>query len=97
MEHGDEIIFLHSVKEGPSSQSYGLQVARLAGIPGEVIANARQNMSCIETGETRPTSRTRDLFQPGCSLSDKLKDVDPDELTPKQALELIYSFKKNLD
>jgi DNA mismatch repair protein MutS len=95
VEHGDEIIFMHSVKPGPASQSYGLQVARLAGIPKQVVASAKQHMSGQESRHFRPNTRNRHLFQQTSPMLDKLKDIDPDELTPKQALELIYSFKKN--
>ena len=47
-EHGDELVFLHAVKHGPASQSYGLQVAQKAGVPREVIASARAYLEKIE-------------------------------------------------
>ena len=94
VEHGDEIIFMHSVKQGPASQSYGLQVARLAGIPKPVTENARQHMSGQNVEDIPATNRTQDLFQQASPLLDKLNDIDPDKLTPKQALELIYLLKK---
>ena len=98
VEHGDEIIFMHSVKEGPASQSYGLQVARLAGIPQPVIASARQHLSVPDSGYHPAHARAaRDLFQQTDPLLEKLNHIEPDELTPKQALELIYSLKKNPD
>ena len=95
VEHGDEIIFMHTVKQGPASQSYGLQVARLAGIPKPVIANARLHMSDRDSGDYLANNQTgTDLFQKPASLLDQLKETNPDDLTPKQALELIYSLKK---
>jgi DNA mismatch repair protein MutS len=98
IEHGDDIIFMHSVKPGPANQSYGLQVARLAGIPAQAIQLARQKLHLLEQQSTQPQG---DLFhqpQPPeeCSaqaLLDEVQAIDPDELSPKQALELIYRLK----
>ena len=53
-EHGDEIVFLHAVKPGPASKSYGLQVAQKAGVPREVIANARAYLEKLERQHSRP-------------------------------------------
>ncbi len=62
VEHGDDIIFMHSVKNGPANQSYGLQVARLAGIPAQAIALARQKLqlarAAINPVTTRPVQPT---------------------------------------
>jgi DNA mismatch repair protein MutS len=100
MEHGDKIIFLHAVKEGPASQSYGLQVAALAGVPKSVIEKAKFKLSLLENQayiEQRTESGTNqlDLFldnesHPALAL---LEDINPDELNPKQALDLIYKLK----
>jgi len=98
IEHGDDIIFMHSVKPGPANQSYGLQVARLAGIPAQAIQLARQKLHLLEQQSTQPQG---DLFhQPApvedCSAQTLLTEVnaiDPDELSPRQALELIYRLK----
>jgi DNA mismatch repair protein MutS len=98
IEHGDDIIFMHSVKDGPANQSYGLQVARLAGIPAQAIALARQKLQLLEQQSTQSQP---DLFselplveQPGPDLlRAELDAVDVDELTPRQALELIYQLK----
>jgi DNA mismatch repair protein MutS len=98
IEHGDDIIFMHSVKDGPANQSYGLQVARLAGIPAQAIALARQKLQLLEQQSTQSQP---DLFnelplveQPGPDpLRVELDAVDVDELTPRQALDLIYQLK----
>jgi len=98
VEHGDDIIFMHSVKPGPANQSYGLQVARLAGIPAQAIQLARQKLHLLEQQSTQPQG---DLFHPPapveeCSAQTLLAEVeaiDPDELSPKQALEWIYHLK----
>jgi DNA mismatch repair protein MutS len=98
VEHGDDIIFMHSVKPGPANQSYGLQVARLAGIPAQAIQLARQKLHLLEQQSTQPQG---DLFhQPApveeCSAKSLLAEVeaiDPDELSPRQALEWIYRLK----
>jgi len=101
-EHGDRILFLHSVKEGPASQSYGLQVAQLAGIPAPVINKARLKLTQLENQEVRiqlgkdtSPSRQSDLFSAGPSpVEHKLASIDPDSLSPREALELVYTLKK---
>jgi len=100
MEHGDKIIFLHAVKDGPANQSYGLQVASLAGVPCSVIEKAKTKLRHLEDkaySEQQAESGTNqlDLFanqgsHPAISL---LEDIDPNELSPKQALELVYRLK----
>jgi len=55
-EHGDGIVFLHAVREGPANRSYGLQVAQLAGVPREVIAQARKYLEALESQRDRATS-----------------------------------------
>jgi DNA mismatch repair protein MutS len=98
IEHGEDIIFMHSVKDGPANQSYGLQVARLAGIPAQAISLARQKLRLLEQQSTQSQP---DLFselplveQPGADpLRAELDAVDVDELTPRQALDLIYQLK----
>ncbi|MDQ8037327.1 MAG: DNA mismatch repair protein MutS [Pedobacter sp.] len=102
-EHGERILFLHSVKEGPASQSYGLQVAQLAGIPAAVIHNARGKLAQLENQEVRtqlthqPASKPQqnDLFASGPSAVErKLGNINPDELSPREALDLLYALKK---
>ncbi|MGR8999463.1 MAG: DNA mismatch repair protein MutS [Gammaproteobacteria bacterium] len=100
MEHGDKIIFLHAVKDGPANQSYGLQVASLAGVPRSVIDNAKTKLRHLEDhaySEQQSATGVNqlDLFSsaechPVVTL---LEDIKPDDLTPKQALELLYKLK----
>ena len=97
MEHGEEIIFLHAVADGPANRSYGLQVAKLAGIPGSVLDRARERLLTLDTRPAQaPVSRQSELFQTSHPLQHYLDDITPDELTPKQALELLYLLKDKL-
>ncbi len=98
IEHGDDIIFLHRVKPGPANQSYGLQVARLAGIPAQAIQLARQKLHLLEQQSTQAQGDLFKALPPAEDLTphvliDELESVEPDELSPKQALELIYRLK----
>jgi DNA mismatch repair protein MutS len=99
-EHHDGIVFLHTVHEGPASKSYGLQVAQLAGVPHVVINQAKQKLHQLETAQPTASGNAPvaqpDLFSaPATSPAlDLLDTIHPDELTPKQALELLYQLKK---
>ena len=96
IEHGDEIIFLHTVKDGPASQSYGLQVARLAGVPKSVLSRAKIHMEesgCLPDHDHK--RQVEDLFHKSHPFEKILAGIDPDDLSPKQALELLYQLKKN--
>ncbi|MES2886258.1 MAG: DNA mismatch repair protein MutS [Pseudomonadota bacterium] len=99
-EAGDTLAFLHSVREGPANRSYGLHVAAIAGVPRSVISNARAILAELEQQPARaPTHNTTapqlNLFAEPPSKALKLLDaLDPDELTPKQALEALYKLKK---
>jgi DNA mismatch repair protein MutS len=107
-EHNERIVFLHHVLPGPASQSYGLAVAQLAGVPGEVISRAREHLSRLETSslphETPRPSKGKpavpqqsDLF---ASLPhpvlDELAKLDLDDLTPRRALDLLYALKTRI-
>jgi DNA mismatch repair protein MutS len=117
-EHGDGIVFLHAVKDGPANRSYGLQVAQLAGVPREVITQARRYLEALESdrdrqgtgSETGPQAAQRELplfaasqalprtsvaDAPGAAdpLRSALEAVDPDELSPKAALETLYRLR----
>jgi DNA mismatch repair protein MutS len=101
IEHGDKIVFLHQLKEGAANQSYGLQVAQLAGVPGDVISAARVKLQQLEQhryqGEARRNLPQPDLFTSDSAESElekRLQQIDPDDLSPKQALELIYELRK---
>ena len=102
IEHGDSIVFLHSVKDGPANQSYGLQVAQLAGVPRSVIKRARQRLQDLEqqASEQVPTSQLS-LFagmpQADDPLHNMMDVIEPDDLTPRAALELLYKLKETAE
>ena len=99
------LTFLHAVEDGPASQSYGLQVAKLAGVPGQVINAARRKLVLLENQQIAPSGQG-DLFAqaapalPADSTSsaamERLAAIEPDELTPKQALEALYELRRLL-
>ena len=108
-EWDGEVIFLHEVKRGAADRSYGVQVARLAGLPGKVVNRAKTILAELESGEGSGGAKvatliddlplfatTQDTPAPVPQSSDveaRLDDVVPDELTPKDALGLIYELK----
>ncbi len=99
VEHGDGIVFLHALREGPANQSYGLQVAALAGVPDKVIAQARRRLKELEAAALRHAEQNvqqLSLFpseEPHPAL-ERLEELEPDGLTPRQALELLYELKE---
>ncbi len=99
VEHGNRIVFMHSVKEGPANKSYGLQVAALAGVPENVIRNAKQKLHQLE-GENpqkvAPAPQQISLFaaEPPHPAIEKLEKVSVDNLTPRDAINLLYDLKK---
>jgi DNA mismatch repair protein MutS len=107
-EHNERIVFLHHVLPGPASQSYGLAVAQLAGVPGSVIQRAREHLARLET-----TSLPHDVprGEPGQVAAplqsdmfaalphpvlEELGKINPDDLTPRRALELLYTWKTRI-
>lgn len=100
-EHGDDIIFMYAVDDGPASQSYGLQVARLAGIPGEVIQVARNKLQQLEeTGISQDGPPLQsDLFSAPVrdELREQLRDLDVDSMTARDALNLLYELKNKAE
>ena len=99
VEHRDRIVFLHSVQEGPASQSYGIQVAQLAGIPIAAIRAARRKLAELEL-RSASASPQGDLFalpstaQPRDPVGELLETMDPDAMSPREALEALYRLKK---
>ncbi|WP_347988951.1 DNA mismatch repair protein MutS [Methylomonas sp. AM2-LC] len=100
MEHGDKIVFLHAIKDGPANQSYGLQVAALAGVPQVVIAKAKNKLQQLENLAYVDQSNQREINQLDLFSSQEchpavyfLDDIDPDNFSPKQALEVLYKLK----
>ncbi len=103
VEHKDSVVFLHAVEEGPASQSYGLQVAALAGVPKPVVRRARKDLQMLEDASlTRGnqddlflrTKMEKDLEPAVDALREELAKINPDTLTPREALELLYRLKK---
>jgi DNA mismatch repair protein MutS len=103
-EHGDSLVFLHAVKEGPANQSYGLQVARLAGVPKMVIQDARRYLGELEQRDhaARPAAPQQELeLVPPRDPADQavladLAQLDPDGLSPREALTVLFSLKERL-
>jgi len=112
VEHGKGIVFLHAVSDGPASQSYGLQVAQLAGVPGAVIRAARKHLALLEQQSLAHATPQLDLFAAPVSRDEvdepapadevaaiahpaleRLRDIDPDELRPREALDLLYELR----
>jgi DNA mismatch repair protein MutS len=108
VEHGDKLVFMHAVKDGPANRSFGLQVAALAGLPKSTVAQARRRLAELEQrgGESHASQMAPQaldapqqfgLFAAAPSAAqDALAALDPDELTPKQALEALYRLKSLL-
>ena len=104
VEHGDGIVFLHAVRDGPANQSYGLQVAALAGVPRKVVDLARTRLRELEQAAQRHAqaeSSQLSLFQASTAeaprraadpLRERLADLEPDQLTPRQALDALYEL-----
>ncbi|QDQ25113.1 DNA mismatch repair protein MutS [Chitinimonas arctica] len=102
VEHKDKIVFLHSVEEGPASQSYGLQVAQLAGVPRDTIRQAKRYLTELENQRATQGGQG-DLFslpqavEPELEpnpLVERLALVDPDQMTPREAHELLYELSR---
>ncbi len=100
IEHQHSIVFLHSVNEGAASQSYGLQVAALAGVPMQVIRTAKKQLRLLEQNSAAQSPQG-DLFDHRAveepeehPLIAALREIRPDELSPKSALEMLYELKK---
>ena len=103
IEHGEQIIFMHQVKDGPADRSYGIAVAALAGIPNEVITRAREILDTLENAPraslTEPPSAQLGLFDPappapgGAKVLEALDAIDPDSLSPREALDALYRLK----
>jgi DNA mismatch repair protein MutS len=116
VEHGDSIVFMHSVKEGPANQSYGLQVAALAGVPKDVIERARtklfqleetsaaaaivpaQTLKAGKDAASKENHQQFSLFDSAVThpVIEQLKSLDPDSLTPRKALEILYELQDKI-
>lgn len=101
-EWEDRIVFLHEVAEGVAGRSYGIHVARLAGLPDDVLARAEEVLKSLETkGVSAPAAADLPLFsaaqatpRPQASkVEEKLKSIDPDALSPREALDALYALR----
>lgn len=109
VEHGHGIVFLHAVEQGPASQSYGLQVAQLAGVPAAVIRAARKHLVHLEQQSIGQATPQMDLFAAEPFVEDVLREarteapspeplverllaIDPNDLKPREALDLVYEL-----
>jgi DNA mismatch repair protein MutS len=108
-EWNDSIVFLHEVSAGTADRSYGIHVAKLAGLPAAVVSRAQEVLAALEEGREghKPLARIDDLplfaAQPApapqpriSAVEEALRDIAPDTLTPKQALDLLYALKAKL-
>ena len=102
-EHRGELVFLHTVKPGPANQSYGLQVASLAGVPGDVIRRARAYLKTLESQQAAHADNPQAQLDFGVAepakedpIRDAVDALDPDAMTPREALDAVYKLK-NLD
>ena len=100
-ESGRDIVFLHEMQPGPASKSYGIQVARLAGMPAAVVNHARQALEALEAQQTQTRAQV-DLFAPppvaeapaSSAVESALAALDPDAMSPREALEALYTLQK---
>ncbi|MDP3356102.1 MAG: DNA mismatch repair protein MutS [Polaromonas sp.] len=101
VESGADIVFLHHIEPGPASKSYGIAVAKLAGVPAAVVSHARHALAALETQQTSTRAQV-DLFaapppqaEPDATAVEKaLQQIDPDTLSPREALDALYQLKK---
>ncbi|MEO0387055.1 MAG: hypothetical protein AAF281_05925 [Pseudomonadota bacterium] len=110
-EHEGQVIFLHEVQEGAADRSYGVQVARLAGLPTDVVERARAVLDRLESADRGqgaqvliddlPLFRAAPVAPPPAPaetpLRDRLVSVAPDALSPREALDLVYELKALAD
>jgi len=100
-EAGRDIVFLHEIEPGPASKSYGIQVAKLAGMPAAVLSHARQTLAALESQATLNQAQV-DLFAPppaaealaASAIEAAVAAINPDHLSPREALEALYQLKK---
>jgi DNA mismatch repair protein MutS len=105
VESGEQIVFLHQIEAGPASRSYGVQVARLAGMPASLVRQARHTLEALEAMQHAGDAQV-DLFAPApanaaapapsaldAALAAALAEIDPDRLTPREALDALYQLK----
>jgi DNA mismatch repair protein MutS len=104
IEYGEELVFMHAVKEGPANRSFGLHVAALAGLPKQVIADAKRYLAVLErqhaaiereVAVSDPSPQLGLFAPPQPSAAElALRELDPDAMTPREALDALYKLKK---
>ena len=108
VEHAGEVAFLYQVQPGPADRSYGLQVARLAGMPEPVLHDARTRLAQLEQDSVRPLFRSDEpneqvhLFEQMAThlpaqFLDKIRQLEPDATSPRDALALLYELRALID
>ena len=103
VEKGTDIVFLHAIEAGPASKSYGIAVAKLAGVPAAVLTHARNTLAALEAQQQDAQDQV-DLFaapmeeaatQPANpALESAIQALNPDALSPREALDALYQLKK---
>jgi len=106
-KRGDDITFLRKIIRGSADDSYGIEVAKLAGVPGEVTKRAKEILKSLEEGNVNVSSSSKtkqeesDNFSfddyKALELADRLKKLDMDTITPLEALNLLYELKKSVE
>ncbi|MGB5626005.1 MAG: DNA mismatch repair protein MutS, partial [Woeseiaceae bacterium] len=99
-EHNGQLVFLHAVRPGPANQSYGLQVASLAGVPNDVIGRAKSYLETLESqqavqannpqGQLNLTVEAPRIADP---VREAVDELDPDSMSPREALEALYRLR----
>jgi len=108
IEHNDNVKFLHTVTDGAANKSYGLQVAKLAGVPNHVVLAAKQRLSMLEAAQaSQDADKQLDWLtqvpqiaqekQENSEIMETIKNVDPDTMTPRQALDWVYALKQEFE
>ncbi|MFB6355531.1 MAG: DNA mismatch repair protein MutS [bacterium] len=98
-EWDDDIVFLRQVEEGRADRSYGVHVAKLAGLPTPVLERARNILDQLETGRQIESPgndegiEQLDLFHPARQLMDEINQLDPADVSPREALDMLYRLK----
>ncbi|MAA85999.1 MAG: DNA mismatch repair protein MutS [Halieaceae bacterium] len=101
-EHEDHVVFLHQIQEGPANRSFGLQVAKLAGVPSNVLGAAKDKLHELESGRSSgPPPLQTELFVPPRNapspVLETLQSLEPDELSAREALDWLYQLKQKLE
>ena len=105
IEHHGEVVFLYEVVQGSANQSYGLQVARLAGIPESILTDAKHRLSSLEQGHLQEIARSTDQMtifpdpenDPMRRVRDYIEAIHPESTSPREALEKLFELRQLLE